>query len=71
MPLDEYAKKMLQELDKAPSTVDSLATKCAGGSSRMVSPRVVWLEGLGLIESIGGGSYTITHVGKVLLELVS
>jgi len=71
MPLDEFAKKMLQELTKGPQTADHLATVCAGGASRLTSPRIVWMQGLGLIEGTGVGSYTITDIGKVLLEIAS
>lgn len=71
MPLDDVAMKMLKELVGGPQSSDSLAQKCAGGAIRMVSPRLVWLEGLGLVENLGTGSFSITDVGKKFLSAVA
>jgi hypothetical protein len=68
MPLDEIAKRILQALADGPLSADSIAARCTGGATRMTSPRLVWLEGLGLIENTGAGSFGITSVGQNFLE---
>jgi predicted transcriptional regulator len=68
LPIDEIAKCLLSTLSEGPKTADALTTTCTGGAARMLSPRLVWLEGLGLIEGIGAGMYSLTDVGKKVLE---
>ena len=71
VPLDDLARKILLELAKGPQTADALSTKYASGASRMTSPRLVWLEGLGMIENLGSGSYGITDTGRVFIEVAT
>ena len=70
MALDIIAKRILQELARGPLTTDSLAAACTEGATRLTSPRLVWLEGLGLIEGTGGGAYAITPIGLKFLEIL-
>ncbi|HZW85438.1 MAG TPA: hypothetical protein VFE91_06015 [Nitrososphaerales archaeon] len=71
MPLDDLARRMLKELNEESQSAEALATRCASGAIRMISPRLVWLEGLGLIENSGTGSFGITEVGKKFLEAIA
>ena len=68
MPLDEFARCILEKLSQTPMGPDKMTTLCCGGSSRLTSPRLTWLEGLGMIENLGTGSYGITSVGKKFLK---
>jgi hypothetical protein len=70
MALDIIAKRILQELARGPLTTDSLAAACTEGATRLTSPRLVWLEGLGLIEGTGGGAYAITSIGLKFLDIL-
>jgi len=69
--LDIIAKRILEELAGGPMSTDSIAAACTGGATRMVTPRLVWLEGLGMVENSGAGTYSITQIGLRFLELLS
>ena len=66
--LDGIAKRILQELAGGQMTGGALAAACAGGAVRMISPRMVWLEGLGMVETTGPDTYGITDVGLKFLS---
>jgi hypothetical protein len=70
LPLDQIAKKILQTLDGGPRSADYLATACTGGANRMTSPRLVWLEGLGLVENMGGDVFGLTDLGQSFLRIL-
>ena len=67
MVLDGIARRILEELSKGQLSSTEIAAACAGGAVRMTSPRLVWLEGLGLVESTGPATYGITEVGLKFL----
>jgi len=69
--LDVIAKRILEELAEGPRSADSIAVACTGGATRMISPRLVWLEGLGMIENSGAETYSITPIGQRFLEIIS
>lgn len=68
--LDGIAKKILQELAIDSLTSGQIAAACAGGAVRMISPRLVWLEGLGMVESTGPDTYGITELGLKFLNIL-
>ena len=68
--LDLIAKRILDELSKRPLNTLEIAAVCTGGATRLTSPRLVWLEGLGMIEGTGAGTYAITSVGQRFLEII-
>jgi predicted transcriptional regulator len=70
MPLDEIAKRILVTLKDGPQSAEAIATLCGGGASRMTSPRLVWLEGLGLVESVGAGNFGITDLGVQFVQVI-
>jgi DNA-binding HxlR family transcriptional regulator len=70
MTLDGIAKKILQELANGPLTSGQIAASSAGGAVRMISPRLVWLEGLGMVESTGPDTYGITELGLRFLSIL-
>lgn len=70
MTLDGIARKILQELANGPMTSGQIAAASAGGAVRMISPRLVWLEGLGLVESNGPDTYGITELGLKFLDIL-
>jgi hypothetical protein len=69
--LDQIAKKILEELAKGSLSANEIAKRCTGGAMRMASPRLVWLEGLGLIESAGGDTFGITAIGVRFLAVIA
>jgi DNA-binding HxlR family transcriptional regulator len=69
--LDLIAKRILEELAEGPMNIDSIATACTGGATRMVTPRLVWLEGLGMIENSGAETYSMTPIGQRFLEILT
>jgi hypothetical protein len=69
--LDQIARKILEELHKESLSANEIAKRCTGGAMRMASPRLVWLEGLGLIESAGGDTFSITAVGVKFLAVIA
>ena len=69
--LDQIARRILETLVKGSLSTDLLAAEVVGGASRMVYPRLVWLEGLGMIEGTGAGTYSITALGAKFLEILS
>jgi hypothetical protein len=71
MALDLIAKRILEELSKRPLNITEIATVCTGGATRLTSPRLVWLEGLGMIEGTGAGTYAITSIGQNFLEILN
>ena len=71
VPLDQIAKRILEELAKGSMNTSEIASVCTGGAFRLTSPRLVWLEGLGLIEGTGAGTYGITPTGMRFLEILS
>jgi hypothetical protein len=70
VPLDAIAKKILQFLSSGPRGAEAIATASTGGAARMASPRLVWLEGLGLIENVGANTFGITPLGLKFLEVL-
>ena len=68
--LDGIARRILEELSNRPLTTTEIAAACAGGAVRMTSPRLVWLEGLGMVESTGPGTYGITDIGTKFLSVL-
>ena len=69
MALDQIAFCILKELDSGAKGVDAIALSCCSGAERMATPRLIWLEGLGMVEGFGGGAYSITQLGRQFLEL--
>ncbi len=70
MGLDEIAKCMLVSLREGQKSSEALALSCGGGSTRMTSPRAIWLAGLGLIDEVGLGVFKLTDVGLAFLKIL-
>jgi len=71
MALDKIAECILRELDSGYKSTSSLAATCCNEGVRLVSPRLIWLEGLGMVENIGSGVFRITPLGQRFVKAIS
>ena len=71
MALDKIAECILRELGSGDKSTSSLAATCCNGAVRLVSPRLVWLQGLGMIEDISSDVFRITQLGQRFVRAIS
>ena len=71
MALDKIAECILRELGSGNKSASSLAATCCNEGMRLVSPRLIWLEGLGMVENIGSGVFRITPLGQRFVKAFS